>query len=319
MAHNVDTMAYAGAVPWHGLGVKVDKVMTAEEAIMAGGLGWEVNKEPIYLKSGKKIEGQFATVRQDRGLPLGVVGDRYTVLNNKDAFGFLDGIITEKSAVYHTVGSLGKGERIWLLAKLPKTVRVTHDDIVDQYLLLSNSHDGTSAVTVRFTPIRVVCQNTLIASFNQSSHVVSVRHTTNMTMKVSEARRILGISVKFYDQFEEMAQAMTKITMKKDTVETFLAGLGLGKEATKESTRAKNVKDAVLDYSENGKGNRLEGVKGSLWAYLNGAVEYVDYGRTVRNTTDNLQSNRLQSVWFGSGAELKKKAWDTAVQMVGAK
>jgi hypothetical protein len=139
-----------------------------------------------------------------------------------------------------------------------------------------------------------------------------------MAMKVSEARRILGISSKFYDQFGELAQAMTKITMKKDTVETFLAGLGLDMEEVKRSTRSKIVKDAVLEYSESGKGNALPGVKGTLWAYLNGAVEYVDYGRKVRNTTENLQSNRLQSVWFGSGAEIKRKAWDTAVEMVGA-
>ena len=315
--HNVDTMAYAGEVPWHGLGTKVDKVMTAEEAIKAGGLGWKVNKEPIYLKSGKKIEDKFATVREDKGMPLGVVGKQYTVLNNNDAFSFLDAIVTEKDAIYHTVGSLGNGERIWLLAKLPKTVKVTDKDVVEQYLLLSNSHDGSSAVTVRFTPIRVVCQNTLIASFRESSHLVSVRHTTNMGMRVSEARRILGISSKFYDQFGELAQAMTKITMRKDTIETFLAGLGLGKDDI-ESTRAKNVKNEVLDYAETGKGNAVEGVAGTLWAYLNGAVEYVDYGRKVRNVGDNVQSNRLESVWFGSGAELKRKAWDTAVTMVGA-
>jgi len=316
MAHNIDTMAYSGEVPWHGLGTKVDKVMTAEEAIIAGGLGWKVKKEPIYLKSGKMIADKFATVREDRGLPLGVVGDRYTVLNNKDAFSFLDAVVTEKDAIYHTVGSLGNGERIWLLAKLPKSVVVTHDDVVDQYLLLSNSHDGTSAVTVRFTPIRVVCQNTLIASFRESSHIVSIRHSGDMAGKVKEARRVLGISSKFYEQFGQMAQAMTKVSMNKDTVETFLAGLGLGKDDI-ESTRAKNVKAEVLEYAHTGKGNALPGVEGTLWAYLNGAVEYVDYGRKVRNVGDNIASNRLESVWFGSGAELKRKAWDTAVQMVG--
>ena len=317
MAHNIDNMAYVGEVPWHGLGVKVNSVMTAEEAIKAGRLDWRVNKKDVFLQDGQKIEGKFATVREDN-IPLGIVGPNYTVLNNSDAFSFMDALITEKTAVYHTVGSLGKGERVWVLAKLPESVEVTHKDVVDQFLLLSNSHDGSSSVTVRFTPIRVVCQNTLMAAFNHSSYVVNIRHTTNMGDKVEEARRIMGISSKFYSQFSELAKAMTHVKSSAEIVEEMLKSIGYGKQQIEErdSTRSENIRSDILKFVKSGKGSNLEGTEGTLWGMLNGIVEYVDYGRKSREIGNGAESNRLETIWFGAGADLKKKAWDCATELV---
>lgn len=320
MSANIDTMAYAGATPWHGLGTSVKEVMTSEEAIKAGGLNWEVEKKKIHFESKEKKEmiefpGKFATVRTDKDVGLGIVGGQYTIMQNHEAFTFFDNIVTKKEAIYHTVGSLGKGQKIWLLAKLPKSIEVVHDDVVDQYLLLSNSHDGTSAVSVRFTPIRVVCQNTLVAAFNSSSYVVNVRHSSKMHGKVEEAQRILGISKEFYTHFEEMAKAMVKKPLTEDTLETLLKGIGYGKDK-EDSTRSSNIRDTIMKYIETGKGNTSKRVKGTLWAGVNGIVEYVDYGRLTKDMGDGVVSNRLESVWFGGGATIKLKAWNTAVELL---
>lgn len=328
MVANIDTMAYVGEKPWHGLGTEVPNIMTAEEAIVAGGLNWNVEKKPIYFENIIAEEGgvrrsndvlipdKFATVRMDKNIPLGVVGKQYTVLPNKDAFSFLDAVITSKEAVYHTVGSLGQGEVIWLLAKLPRSIKVIHDDVVDQYLLLSNSHNGSSAVTVRWTPIRVVCQNTLTASFRNSTHVINIHHTPNMGDKVAEARRILGISSEFYDMFGQMAKKMVKKEFVKSVEKDFFDKIGLGEDDTEDSTRKENMKEEISKYIVEGTGNNMKDVRGTVWAAYNGVTYWVDHVKNVKASKRFGKSNKLQNIWWGSGAEMKRKAWDASVELV---
>ena len=174
MSHNLlmqngqASMFYINEVPWHGLGTRLDKPATAHEAITAARLDWKVVKLPLFAGSKRiPVTDRFAVVRRTGDLiqhtdpVLGVVSHEYTPLQNQQAFQFFDPIVGQNAAIYHTAGALGKGERVWILAQLPGHIRVAGDDITEKYLLLSNSHDGKSSVTIKFTPVRVVCQNTL--------------------------------------------------------------------------------------------------------------------------------------------------------------
>src|SRR5439155_25560888 len=191
------SMFYVEKPAWHGLGTKLQKPATAAEAIQAANLSWKVVKKPI--RAGKDGERQvtmphtFATVREDLSSNLaeacpvfGVVGESYTPLQNQEAFAFFDPIVGKDAAIYETAGALGDSERVWILAKLPSDIRVIGDDIANKFLLLSNSHDGSSAVQIKFTPIRVVCQNTLTMALNQG-RTLRVPHVKSLRDRMKQA------------------------------------------------------------------------------------------------------------------------------------
>lgn len=315
-------MMYVGEKPWHSMGTKLDNPATAEEAIVAAHLDWKVEKRvlryPIKKEDGTLVcEGiatdGYATVREDTQECLGIVGNRYTVLQNKEAFSFFDAIVGEKCACYHTAGALGNGERIWLLAKLPGQIRVVGDDVVDKFMLLSNSHDGTSTVNVMMTGIRVVCQNTLNAAISSAKNIQRLRHTASMGMRVDEVRQNLGIIAGYFAQFEELSKRMTNIQLTQKMFNNYLTEIGIvtPDEDKKLSTRAENILNDVTQLFEHGKGNDMVGVKGTVWGAYNAVAEYADYVRVSRT-----EGNRSKSLLYGSGASLKQRAWDGAVSLL---
>ena len=313
--HNVNSMMYVGEKPWHGLGTKLNNVATAAEAIAAAGLDWKVEKKELFLANGKQVDGSLATVRNDTGAVLGVVGDIYRPLQNKEAFSFFDAIVGSKEAMYHTAGALGTGERVWILAKLPGQIRVIGDDVTDKFLLLTNTHDGTAAVNMMFTPIRVVCQNTLNVAVSEASRTQKVRHSASIGMRIEDVRKGLGIVSERFRMFEEAAQAMTKVQVNGEQWRELLKSVGIipADEHAKMTGRARNIMDEVTDFYTHGKGQTLPGVKGTAWAAFNGISEYVDYARATKGE-DKAQS-RAASLLFGSGATLKQKAWDAAMAL----
>lgn len=323
MPANINSIAYTGETPWHGLGTKVDHVMTALEAIKAGGLDWEVEKVPLSIEEngGYKIAPKiYATRRKDSRAILGYVGEQYEILQNRAAFSFFDAVVGEKAAIYHTVGALGSGERLWLLAKLPQSVRVIGDDIVDLFLLLSNSHDGSQAVSVRFTSIRVVCQNTLAAAISEGKRAQYVRHTSNIGLRVSDVQKGLGIVNTQAQLFEQAAKLLVKTPLTADKFGTFLERTGLKpnnpEDLAKLSPRSKSIIDEVSDLFDRAPGNDLQGVKGSAWAALNAVTYYADYRRATRGASqDERSDNRIASLLWGSGAELKAKAFEAALSL----
>jgi len=323
MGHNLEirngevSMMYVGEVPWHGLGTKLETPATAAEAIQAAKLDWEVMKVPLHATDGKRqleAKGKYAVVRKDlwgteECRVLGVVGKQYNPLQNREAFTFFDPIVGENAAIYHTAGVLGAGERIWILAKLPGNVTVINDDVTDRYLLLSNSHDGTSAVQVKFTPVRVVCQNTLTMALNQGP-TVRVAHVKNLRERLREAERLLGIVTRGFEEIESSFREMVRVQMNEDRVAQYLRSVfpdprDPGNERA--MMRARKNRLWAEHFFDQGKGNREDGVVGTLWAAYNGVTEYVDH-RQIRQADDR----RLNSVWFGSGYLAKARAYRAA-------
>ena len=212
MSANVETMFYAGREkPWHGLGVQVDEAVNSEEAIKLAGLDWEVVSNPIYDGEGNEINGFKANTRSTDNSILGIVTDRYKIVQNSEAFSFTDSLIDE-GVVYETAGSLKKGKQIWLLAKMPETKLL--DDEVEPYICFSNTHDGTGAIKVCMTPVRVVCNNTLNLALDTAKRSWSTRHVGDMQGKLREAQISLGLANNYMNKLNEAADkyANTKIT-----------------------------------------------------------------------------------------------------------
>lgn len=329
MAHNIEirngqaSMFYVDEPPWHGLGKRLESPATAEEAIRAANLDWKVMKVHLYAKQGKTrlcVEGKYGIVRKDlwgknECTVLGVVGKQYTPLQNTNAFKFFDPIVGEGAAIYHTAGVLGKGERIWILAKLPEDIRVVGDDIVNKFLLLSNSHDGTSAVQVKFTPIRVVCQNTLTMALRQGS-TIRAFHLRNMPARLRQAENLLGIVRTRFDNIEKTFKAMITMKIDKDRLSDYLRSVfpdPLDPENEKAAETAQRNRLLAEYFFDQGAGNRAAGVAGTLWAAYNGVTEMIDH-RKRRQTGER----RLNSIWFGDSCSIKVRAFNMANEKIGA-
>jgi phage/plasmid-like protein (TIGR03299 family) len=245
----------------------------------------------------------------DTGTALGVVGSRYSVIQNRDAFVFFDSLLGSNEAIYETAGALGNGEKIWILARLPGHIKVRGKDIVKKYLLLTNSHDGSSLVRCKLTPVRVVCSNTLSVALSGSEEEVRIRHTPNAVENLAEAHKLIGLSNDLYDQLDYIFNRMSlkKISDKQliEYVETLIPD-----NAEAESlTRTENIRHTILTLHESGAGAGL--TRGTLWGAWNAVSEYTDHIQHSSNS-----ERRLKSIWFGSGEELKQRGFSIAQQML---
>lgn len=323
MPANVESMMSVKEKPWHGIGTVVDEYQTAEQALVTAGLDWQVSKQPVfYLKDGQHeaVKDKFVMVRSDNNVEVGVVGKSYTALQNSEAFSFMDAVIGTKEAIYETAGSLGRGEKVWMMAKIDGVLRINEtDDVVEKYLLVSNSHNGSSMVNVALTSVRVVCANTLTWALNeakQTNKVFKFRHSKNMGEKVIQARESLNLVNSWFDNFNVVANSMANTPLNQAKFKEFVKGIGLDPNATK--GKEKSTVETLTNLFENGDGNNIKGVKRTLWAALNGVTQYVDHERSTRKTgTFNSKDEaRLASAWFGSGNTMKEKALEVAVGMV---
>jgi len=316
-ANGRTSMMYVGEVPWHRLGMKLNEPATAREAIEASGLNYMAELQEIQTVSGTPIPNRKAVVRSDSGEVLGVVGNSYVPVQNYQAFGFLDAVVADGSLRYHTAGALGKGERVWMLAKLPEDIRVKNsDDITEKYLLLSNSHDGSSSLRVHFTPIRVVCANTLaIAARNGRGQGVSIIHKGDLAAKVQQAQAVLGFAKRFYDDVQEQIDRLARHYPSPRQLEDYFRQV-YPDSPDGPSTRAKNIREEFLRLFEQGIGHDMSEIRHTTWTALNAVTEFVDHYRSTRGkSAHDRASNRLESAWFGSGARLKERAWELALKM----
>src|ERR1017187_10148426 len=324
MPHNLATtngktaMMYVGEVPWHHLGTKLDQPATAHEAITAAGLNYLVELKPLKTNDGNDVPSRKATVRSDTNQVLGVVGNSYLPVQNFQAFGFLDAVVADGGLRYHTAGALGRGEKIWMLAKLPGQIQVKNSaDIVDKFLLLSNAHDGSAALRVYFTPIRVVCQNTLsLAESRSQGQGVSILHKGDLQAKIKEAQQVLGFATRFYDDAEERINRLASYYPSQAQLSAYFKEIYPDPEEDKDKTRAVNIRQELQRLFEDGIGHDVPEIKRSGWVAFNAVTEFVDHVRPGRGTNDaERASRRLDSIWFGSGARLKQKAWNLALEM----
>jgi phage/plasmid-like protein (TIGR03299 family) len=328
MPANVESMAYVGEVPWHGQGTSVPADVSAEEMIRAADLGWDVEKRPARgAKSTKNARGQekysrYELVRvprqgrEEEEVVLGLVSDRYEPLQNTDAFQFFDPIVDRKTATYETAGALGEGERIWVMAKMPGTIEVVRGDDCMKYLLLSNSHTGQGSVIVKFTAVRVVCQNTLTMAMNDGQSAFRVRHSAKMGERLDEVSELIEAANQIYTQAAESFKMLAATKVKgRDMLHEYLAALFPKSEAQKRNETHPPKWDHVTKLFETADNLQLPGVKGTLWAAYNAVTQFEDY-REVK--TEN-EANRLNRVWFGAGADLKIKALNEAMRMAGTK
>jgi phage/plasmid-like protein (TIGR03299 family) len=305
------SMMYVGDAPWHNLGVKLDQPATAEEAVISAGLDYAVVKKPLHAVINKRqhvlVANNFATLRTDTNQVLGVVGERYTVLQNREAFTFFDALTGTGEAIYETAGALGNGERIWILAKLPGYIKVHGKDIVNKYLLLCNSHDGSSLVRAKLTPIRVVCKNTLSLALSGTEEV-RIRHTPSSVEKLEEAHKLLGLTNQLYEQLDFI---FNRMALKKVTDKQLLEYIKklIPSTDAENQTRTENIRSKILELHESGQGANLG--RGTLWGGYNAVTEYTDH---ILHSRD--QSRRLHSAWFGGGERLKMKAFELASSML---
>ena len=315
MAHMIETIAYAGEVPWHGLGTKVPADLSPAQMLEKAGLNWTVEKTPAFANiDGKQVSvGWSALTRSSDNSILSVVSNDWNPVQNHEAFEFFDEYCRVGDMEMHTAGSLRNGQIVWGLAKVKDSFDLFKGDQVDSYLLFTNPHKFGQCIDVRFTPIRVVCNNTLTLSLNMhSDRVVKKNHRTEFN--AAEVKQTLGIATEKLAKYKEMAAFLgskryTEETAK-DYFNTIFPVIAYNKEKGPQRKELSKSATRALEVLDTQPGARF--AEGSWWQAFN-AVTYLTDHEIGRS-----QDTRLQSAWFGANKNLKIKALETAVQFAEA-
>ena len=317
MAHQVETMAYAGEVPWHGLGVPVSNDLTPVQMMQKAGLDWEVKEVESYINfDGKKIPtGQKSLVRNTDAKILTNVGENWNPVQNETAFEFFNEFVLSGNMEMHTAGSLKDGQMVWALAKVSESFDLFGGDTVESYLLFSNPHQYGKSIDVRFTPIRVVCNNTLTLSLDQNAQR-SVKVGHRVPFDASEVKQALGIAAEKLNTYKEMAEflgskkfSVDRLVEYYNTVWPRTTDKRVQGKALDVDTLSRNAK-AAYDALEQQPGAKY--AEGSWWQAFN-SVTYVTDHMQGRNS-----DNRLYSSWFGGNQVRKRDALKTAVEFAEA-
>ncbi len=223
MPANVETMFYTREVPWHGLGTRVETAPDSRKALELAGLNWKVVQQPIQTVDGPVIPGFKANIRDQDGQVLGVVTDRYKVVQNEDAFAFTDELLGE-GVSYETAGSLQNGRRIWILARLPQRYVISGDEVAPN-LVFMNAHDGTGAIKAAMTPVRVVCQNTLNLALATAKRSWSTNHTGDIQGKLNDARDTLLYAGQYMSELGKTVDQLRQIRLSDRKVYEYIDAL----------------------------------------------------------------------------------------------
>ena len=309
MAANVETMFYVRETPWHGLGTRVMEAPSSKEALGLAGLDWKVVQEPVYTQAEELIEGYKANVRDTDRKVLGVVTNRYRIIQNEEAFGFTDALLGE-GVRYETAGSLQGGRKVWLLARLPHEYIISGERI-SPYLVFSNAHDGSGAVRVALTPIRVVCNNTLNLALSTAKRSWSMMHTGNVQEKLEEAKDTLFRAEAYMDslgkEFDELRKKKLTDKQVMDYIEILLP-----MEDNTTPQQRKNISRLREDM-----GRRyfdapdLKTVGKNAYRFINAVSDFATHAEPLRKTA-NYQENIFARTMEGN------PMIDKAYQMVKA-
>ena len=282
MSANVESMFYVRETPWHGLGTRVMEAPDSRDALIAAGLDWNVVQEPIYTAENALINGYKANVRDSDRRVLGVVTDRYKVVQNQEAFAFTDELLGQ-GVRYETAGSLQDGRKVWLLAHMPHEYIISGERI-SPYLLFSNTHDGSGAIKVALTPIRVVCNNTLNLALRTAQRSWSMIHTGDIKSKMKEAKDTLFKAERYMD---ELGKEFEKLRMKKlsdqevmDYIEILLPI-----EEGSTSQQIRNIKrlqeDMKVRYFD---APDLQDVGKNAYRFINAVSDFATHAKPLRQT-----------------------------------
>lgn len=288
MAANVETMFYTRTVPWHGLGTRVLEAPTSSAALSLAGLDWRVIQKPVLTEDGLFISGFKANVRDRDNQVLGVVSDRYKVVQNEDAFAFTDELLGE-GVTYETAGSLQNGRRTWILAKLPQRYIISGDEI-DPYLVFMNSHDGTGAIKAAMTPIRVVCQNTLNLALSTARRSWSTIHTGDIHGKLQDARNTLLYADRYMAALGKTIEELSRQKLSDRQVLEYIDALFPLPEDASEA-RKKNLgklkEDLKLRYFD---APDLQHVGKNAYRFVNAVSDFATHARSLRERSSYRES-----------------------------
>lgn len=288
MSANVETMMYTREKPWHGLGTKVDDAPNSADALRLAGLDWTVDRLPVSVQGGTEaIPNYVANVRSSDGKVLGIVTDRYRIVQNADAFAFTDGIIGG-DVRYETAGSLAGGRKVWLLAHLPAE-KILGDE-VEPYICFANSHDGSGAVRVCMTPIRVVCNNTLNAALSSAKRMWSTRHTGDILSKMAEAQKTLELAGTYMMELGKYAERMANKTVTDERIREILDELFPVDENDSDLTK-RNMERMKTEYMTCLFMPDIAKFRGTAWGALNAMSDMVGHVAPNRKTQTYAENN----------------------------
>jgi phage/plasmid-like protein (TIGR03299 family) len=301
---------------WHGLGQIVQDYPSSKEALQFAGLNYTVEKQKLYTQRYEyenpqiSVPDYFATIRTDNHEVLGVVGKNYEVVQNNDAFSFFDAIVSGDGIQYETAGALGKGEKVFITAKLPGYIRVGNDDMIEKYLFLTTSHDGYGSIMAAFTPVRIVCNNTLNAALRNCSNAIKIRHTANAKERLEEAHKVMGISNHLSVQLEGIFNQWAKVRITDKEVQKLiqlamvpnkevLENIQKG-ELVELSTCFKNMCDDVYEYNISSPSQQYETTKGTVFGTYNAITGYFQNVRAYKD-----DEAKIKSLLYGGTAQLR--------------
>jgi phage/plasmid-like protein (TIGR03299 family) len=306
MPHEFESGVFTEGKPaWHGLGTTLPtSALASAEALEYSGLaGWQLAKLPVYVGNPedgyRQVPDRYAVTRQADGRPLGVVGAGYRVVQNEEAFAWADELLGGEGFHYKTAGSLRQGQVVWLLAQAPFQIDLP-DSPVDMFVLLTNTHDGSGAVTAAVTPVRVVCMNTLRGALSRAQASYRIRHTSGARAKLAEAQRVLGLTRGAAERVRERAEAMAAIPISDGDWRAFLRELVPDPPDSRQGqTRAGNVRgeiSGIYHGSQLGQGE----VCGTAWGAWQAVVAYNDHAMTSRTTrTSTAAETRFERILGG--------------------
>ncbi|HBN8587195.1 TPA: DUF932 domain-containing protein [Pseudomonas aeruginosa] len=320
MAHHVDCMAYVGETPWHGLGSQLTRRQPIEVWQREAGMDWQILESPVHFKSDAvghlgaihSFPEQKVLYRSDTKAPLSVVSQRYHTVQPQEVLEFYRDLTEVSGYELETAGVLKGGRKFWALARTGQGASLKGNDQVNGYLLLATSCDGTLATTATPTSVRVVCNNTLAIALDGTSRAIKVPHNTRFDPKV--VKKQLGIAVSQWDDFRYRICALAERKVQwSEALGYFMSVLcetcptgALPKQLPNERALRK-VQEL---YEGRGRGSQLDSARCTAWGLLNAVTEYVDHERRARSN-----EYRMDSAWFGQGAQIKQRALDAALQL----
>ncbi|WPQ61888.1 DUF932 domain-containing protein [Chitinophaga sancti] len=323
-------------IAWHGLGQIVQDYPTSAEALKFAHLDFTVEKRPIFTQHTSNLynDGEdrriipnisvpdyFATVRQDNNAVLGVVGKDYHIVQNTDAFTFFDAIVGGEGIQYETAGALGKGERIFITAKLPGYIKVGNDDLIEKYLFFTTSHDGSGSITAAFTPVRVVCANTLRAALADMTNTIKIRHTANAQDRLKQAHRLMGISNNLSNEMDAIFNQWSKSRISDSGVKKLIQmALAPSKEVLANvkadqmetlTTTFNNMVEAAYDYGMSNPTQQMNTTAGTVFGAYNAVTGYFQNVRKYKTDED-----KVKSILLGGSAQIKtQSAFDLCMEV----